>query len=308
MKWLVLLPVLLCLSPAAAEEELGPRCGLYAVVDEGDAGMRKIYDGLRKGLELAHLPRVCREAQPETQVERDRFLERLATEKRSPLFVIGDAAAKDLSAPMPRITRVFALERYTAGGRPLRDLPVVDRSALVYAARPAERVGEILRGLTGGKQVVALLPRAQEADVESKAVARFLKATGVAVAGAGQKPQVVLHLRLPFPGGHASFADALALARKRRVPLVSDDRARFGQGAVVTLVGRHDLVGKAAAECGRRLRATPDVKIPPYGLPGVEVWVDLGAADAQGLEPPLPFLARADRLKRAPAGRRRPAR
>jgi hypothetical protein len=85
---------------------------------------------------------------------------------------------------------------------------------------------------------------------------------------------------------------------------VTDDRARFGQGAAVVLLGRHHLGGKAAAECGRRLRAQPDVKIPPYGLPGLEFWVDLAAADAQGLELPLPFLARADRLKRGrPASR-----
>ena len=58
-------------------------------MDDGDADMLKIYDGLRKGPELAHLPRVCREPMPGTKAERARFLARIAREKHAPLFVIG---------------------------------------------------------------------------------------------------------------------------------------------------------------------------------------------------------------------------
>jgi len=309
MRRAALLLILLAFAPASAEEETGTKCVLYAVVDEGDAGMLKVYDGLRKGLELAQLPRVCREPQAESEAERSAFLRRMEVGERVPVFAIGDRAVRYLGGPMAGITRVFAFERYTAGGRPLGDLPIQDHLAIVYAARPAERVGAILRRLTLEKQVRAVLPLVPKTAADGPHARAFAKAAGIEFVAAeekGKKPQVVLHLRFSDRGRLSGFREALAIARRLGVPLVSDERSRFGQGAAVTLVGRHDLVGKAAAECARRLRKDPELEIPPYGLPGVEVWVDLGAADAQGLEMPLPFLARADRLERGK--RRRPKR
>ena len=304
--WRVCLLLLLLSTPCAhAEDAQGPRCELLAFVDEGDAGMRKIYDGLRKGLELAQLPRVCQEPLPTTDEERAALHTRLRGQSALPVFAVGDDAVRLLSGPMPNITRVFALERYTVRGRPLLDLPVFDRLAIVYAARPAERIGEVLRGLTGRKQVRAwLAPHAEKAvRVAQRQFGEAAGLTWVEKAVSAERPDLVLHLRLAGRPAAEPFAAALATARRLQVPLVCDDRGRFGQGAVVTLVGRHDLLGKAAAECGRRLRKDPRVRIPPYGLPGVAVWVDLGAADAQDLPVPLPFLARADRLE---AGRKAP--
>ena len=313
--------------PPGGEEGTGTRCGLYAVVDEGDAGMLKIYDGLRKGLELAQLPRVCREPGLDSEEARAAFLLRVRKAGQLPVFAIGESAVASLGGPKPGITRVFAFERYTAEGRPLLDLPVWDRLAIVYAALPAERVGAILRGLTRKKTVVVYRTPSKipGSDAKERRLKAFAQAAGIrwsagggASGGASSRvssavssavsrkaPDVVLHLRLHGTAPRVSFAAALALARKLHVPLVSDDRSRFGHGAVVTLVGRHDLVGKAAAEVARRLRQDPRLKIPPYGLPGIDVWVDLGAADDQGCVMPLPFLARADRLERG--AKRRPA-
>jgi hypothetical protein len=298
MKRLVLTALLLCVSAAHAEEEVGPRCELLAVVDEGDAGMLKIYDGLRKGLELAQLPRVCREPVPASKAERQQLLARLEKGAQLPLFAVGDTAVHALAGPMPEITRVFAFERYTIAGRPLLDLPVWDRLAIVYAARPAERVGEILRRLVGKKEVRVHLPQLSDEGLREASL-HFGKAAGLVLTEADAPADAVLHLRLLGQACPLAFPAALALARRWKVPLLSDARGRFGQGATVTLVGRHDLLGKAAAEAGRRLRKDAYLKIPPFGLPGIDVWVDLAAADAQGLRVPLPFLARADRLERS---------
>lgn len=305
--------LLLCVSAAAGEEQGGTRCGLYALVDEGDKGMLKIYDGLRKGLELAQLPRVCREmglgseAGARSKAARAAFLLRLRKAGQLPVFAVGESSMAFLAGPMPEITRVFAFERYTAEGRPLLDLPDWEGLAIVYAALPAERVGAILRGLTRKQVPVVYRAPSKIAGPEAneRRLRAFARAAGIrwsAGGGAAKRaPDVVLHLRLHGGAQRTPFAQALSLARKLHVPLVSDDRSRFGHGAVVTLVGRHDLVGKAAAEVARRLRKDARVRIPPYGLPGIDVWVDLGAADAQGCVMPLPFLARADKLERGRA-------
>ncbi|MDA1195867.1 MAG: hypothetical protein O2894_11865, partial [Planctomycetota bacterium] len=101
-----------------------------------------------------------------------------------------------------------------------------------------------------------------------------------------------------------SFEEALAEARRLGVPFISDDRVRFGQGAVIVLVARHDLLGRAAADEARTLREEPERAQRPRIVPGFEVWVDLAAAEALGVELPLPFLARVDRLKRGRPGPR----
>jgi hypothetical protein len=147
----------------------------------------------------------------------------------------------------------------------------------------------------------------------SRAILAFLQAASLVGRWVGapladeDPPAAVLHLRLGVGEQPVDFATALKRARALKAPLISDDRGRFGQGAVVTLVARHALVGRATAETALRLQTDPTTRLLPHAVPGIEVWIDLAAADAQGLKVPLPFIARADHLKRGAPLRRSPA-
>ena len=46
------------------------------------------------------------------------------------------------------------------------------------------------------------------------------------------------------------------------------------------------------------MRVDPKAKLTPRKVTGFEVWVDLRAADEQGIELPLAFIAKADKLRR----------
>ncbi len=264
MKRLAPLLVLLCAFHAYAEEPKGVQCGLFAVVAKGDAGARATYDGLRKGLELAHLPRVCMEAPEDVHA----FLARVSAKRQLPVFAIGDGPAERLQ--QARCPRVVVLERYTVKGKPVRALPEAPGLAVVYADLQSERVQAVL------------------GDLSSDPDAPIME---------GTYGDLDLHLRWGR-GTPAPYVDAVKRARSTGKILVSDDRGRFGQGAIVTLVPRHDLLGRAAAEVARKLRADPKAKLPPHAIKGFEVWVDLEAADEQGIALPLAFIAKADKLKR----------
>ena len=263
---LLLLPVL----PAFAEDEPGTTCDLQALLDRDDAGLLVAYDGLRKGLEIARLPRVCRhDPAPETGGIVG-FLERRAMTvaplrenggRIDPFFAIGDASCAAVQKAGTNLPCVLAVTRYTAKREPLVPLPRAVNGTVVYTDVALEQVDA----------VVASMP-------------------------AGPAPLMLLH-RDPT-GPAPSFEEALKRARKEKRPLVSDNRAHFGLGAVVVLVARHDLLGKAAADEGRRLRHGEQPRKEPRAVPGFEIWVDLAAADAIGLELSLSFLARADRLRR----------
>lgn len=270
MRRLAPLLVLLCAVGAHAEEPTGVVCGLYAFVEPEDAGSRAVYDGLRKGLELAHLPRVCMEALHESETLMQEFVGRVRKDRALPLFAIGDgpwAQVKDLNVP-----RVVVVERYSVKGKPVEPLPTEAGVAVVYADLPAARIKAALTDLA--------------ADVVARDEWR-----------ADEWGGLILHLRWGRrdPG---TYAKAVKRARDRKTALVSDDRGRFGRGAIVTLVPRHDLVGRAAAEAARQLRANPKAKLKPRAITGFEIWVDLEAADEQGIELPLAFLAKADKLRR----------
>ncbi len=327
---LVLLLVLPAVGVAVAEDEARTTCGMYALVDPGDAGMLATYDGLRKGLELAQLPRVCRHDPAAKTGGVTGFLERQAAAAAplreagktiEPIFAVGDASCAAVLAARGTHPCVMAVARYTAQRQPLVALPAPARGAVVYADMASERVGQILRSFLGKDPLKALRPRADRQPGAALDRA-FGKAASVDVSrgiveitlseniGGTGKPEphppyvsVVLHLRLDPSKPPASFAKALALAREHKVPLVSDNPAHFGQGAVVVLVPRHDLLGRAAADAARNLRADSTYAPKPRVVPGMEVWVDLAAAQALGVELPLPFLARADKLRRG----RRPA-
>lgn len=316
MRWFAILLPLLVLAPTVrAEEEAGTTCGLHAFLDDHDAGLQKVYDGLRKGLELAQLPRVCRVDEPKGGATA--FLERLSAQASierqagrpvGPVFAIGDGACSKVIAAATRLPRVYAVERYTVGRKPLRPLPADEGAAIIYAGLDVEAVGRLLRELSGlDRPSVAWAWDAKRFPRSGhQPVMRFAKGAGLRLTGAekGNGASALLHLRLGVGETLLPFADALRLARELGVPLISDDRGRFGQGAAVTLVGRHALMGRRVAAAARHLRTKPSAKLPPRGVAGIEVWIDLKSADAFGVKMPMALLARADRLKR---GIRRPA-
>jgi hypothetical protein len=306
------LAVLLAVGPRdasrpGAEEEGGTDCGLFAVLRGDDKGELAIYDGLRKGLELARLPRVCLETIDPWPGALQGFVGRLEQAgDPGPVFAIGDEACAAVAALTTTVPRVLVVQRTSVGGVPLKALPEAPGTAVVYADVGAERLGQVLRGLFGAADVRADFPwGAIDAPDREADLGRLRRAAGITPPGgvdAGPaRASLHLHLGLGYP--LLPFERALEQARRAGIPLVSDDRGRFGQGAIVTLVPSQDLVGRAAAEAGRRLRADPAAKLAPHAITGIEVWVDLQSADEQGIQVPLPFLAAADKLKRGPGPR-----
>lgn len=317
-------PLLLALAclPALADrparaEGGGTGCGLYALVDPDDAGVLLTYDGLRKGLELAQLPRICRHDPDPRTGGVVGFLERQAAEasalraaglRPEPLCAVGDRSCAAVVAAGTRLPFVMAVERYSADRRPLVPLPVPVAGAVCYADVPAEHVGTVLRSFLG-KDVRTLRPEAPGTDAGAEALAAFARAAGIrmdplplpaAGAPATAAPPglaALLHLRITPARPLAPFTAALAAARRWHVPLITDDRARFGHGAVVLLVARHETLGRVAADQARRLREDPSYAPAPRAVSGLEVWIDLQAADEQGVDLPLSFIARADKLK-----------
>lgn len=346
----ILLLVLLPAWPAVGEEKAGTTCDLQALLDPDDAGLLVAYDGLRKGLEIARLPRVCRhDPAPDTGGVAG-FLERRAMaaaplrengKRIEPFFAIGDASCAAVQKAGTRLPCVMAVTRYTVKRRPLVRMPSAEHGTVVYADVSVERILAVLRGMWGhgadydrGRSPdvlndvfagppnypgheFALSPEdpAVRASIEAvlgkpiASAARAAAKTAFHKMGRESLPRVGVHqhpllfLRFDAQASSGAFAAAVKRSRDLRRPLISDNRAHFGLGAVVVIVPRHDLLGKAAADEGRKLRAGGTPRKEPRAVPGFEVWVDLAAADAIGFELPLAFLARADRIKRA----RRPA-
>ena len=322
--FVILLLVLLPALPALGEDEAGTTCDLQALLDPDDAGLLVAYDGLRKGLEIARLPRVCRhDPAPDTGGVAG-FLERRAMAAAplrengkliEPFFAIGDASCAAVQDTGTNLPCVMAVTRYTAKRRPLQELPRTERGSVVYADVAAEQVGSLVRSM--GKAGRAK-PYVGGGWIKEDAVTKAFEAAASVDAAAGWmwqpnelkgereltfQPLVFLSLRLDPTKEAMPFAQLLHYSREHKVPIVSDNRAHFGLGAVVVIVPRHDLLGKAAADEGRKLRAGGTPRKEARAVPGFEVWVDLAAADAIGFDLPLAFLARADRIKRA----RRPA-
>lgn len=329
MRRLVIL-VLLCVPvwPAFAEEKAGTTCDLVALVDPDDAGLLVAYDGLRKGLEIARLPRVCQHVPSEATGGVTGFLERQAMaaaplreagKRIDPIFVIGDASCAAVEAAGTRLPIVMAVHRYTTQRKPLIPLPSVRHRTAVYTDVPVERVASLVRSMLVPEAAAGTRARWNTVWVSSHEGTRphyldaFLRAWDGSLLFNQDREQGVqpADLRKAQPGPWAAlliqvdplesppdFQNALRFSRTARVPLVSDNRAHFGLGAVVVIVPRHDLLGKAAADEGRKLRADPTYEPTTRVVPGFEVWVDLAAADAIGFDLPLAFLARADRIKR----------
>jgi len=309
---------LACGVTTARAEDADPAgsadCGVWAWRDE-DETMRVAYDGLRLGLEEANLPRICRK-QPSSPTPEAFAASVKEVLTSAPPFVaaLGPVAGARLAAaPLPgksgRLPAVYVDLAWTVAGRtvPPPPSPPVP-CAVVRAEVPAEAWGEVLRRLLPGRPKPSVLIPWTAEDATAAALRReFGRAAGIETrtlteGGAG------VDAILEWAPGRGETAEAfeavVARARALRVPLLSADRGRFGRGAAVVLAPDAALLGRVAAEAARMLVAGEGRDVPlRRAVRATEVWVDLEAADAEGLAPPLPFLAAASRLRRpvAPA-------
>lgn len=332
-----LLILLLALLPAASafgEEPVGTTCDLDAVVDADDAGVIAAYDGLRKGLEIARLPRVCQVETGGTQTGVEKFLERramVAAPRRErglridPFFAVGERSCAAVTRASTHLPCVLGVTRYTVQRAPLVPVPRALAGTTVYADLPVEQVATLVQNMLArpdmsaeerARQPAAALFGGHAYDDDpgltgfarafggSLVLSDAMRAAGIASTGAGgyRVPGgdvwAVLCLHVDPRRAAPAFEQALRTSRTHSRPLVSDNRAHFGMGAVVVIVPRHELLGRAMADEGRKLRAGAAPRKTPRVVPGFEIWVDLAAADAIGFELPLSFLARADRIKR----------
>ena len=288
-------------GPGAADERARVECAQPAIVAGDDEGLRAIYEGIRLGLEKAALPRVCLEPAPPDSPSAWRRFER-AWEQRTDavVFALGDPVVQALRNRLPALAKVFVVQRRAIAGRPLPALPSLGPGqAMVVSQMGAERLGQALRRLhPQARPRVEVAVGAIDASTRDR-LDRFVQAMDVQRISKG-RPDALLHLR----GCGAKFGDAMKRARRLKVPLVCDDRARFGNGATVVCCPDHGQVGRTAADLARRLVAKEPLRQPVRALAGLRVWVDLEAADRAGVSLPLAFLATADRLR---PGLRRPS-
>ncbi len=279
---------------AGVEGDAGPfECPARALVAEDDAGLLRVYDGIRKGLEQAHLPRVCREDLDGT----GEVLDRLEKEPPVLLFVIGRVAAQRLGKRLTAVPRVYVDTAWDVNGEEFPPAPEpVAPAAVVRSVLKPVHVAEILRELTGGRPAGRLSWEASTPALETLAedvalAAGFRPATG-------EEPGVLLHLRFGMGETPAPLSGLLERARAERRLLLSDDVGHWRRGVPVLLLPDHRLLGRIAADAGRRLLAAPDP--PRVILERVavsELRVDLNAARDLGLDLPVPFLAGADVLR-----------
>jgi hypothetical protein len=303
-------------TPSPASSEDAPPSPVACVVPvflDDDATLRAAYDGLRAGLEEANLPRAClRPVDPDTDEGWAKALAAVAAEKPPFVVAMGRRASERMAAvpsvvvghvPCVYVDLALAAGSDVSPLSPARPTP----SAVVRAEVSFERLGRVVADLLphGTEPVLRLtsvpyLFGAEPFDME--------KAGRFRVRGAGPSPHFLLtgldfaahgqvELR-PAPPPARRLADAVADARASWSPLISLDRAHFGSGAAVVVVPDATLLGRTAAEACRRLVDGDGVHEPlRLTVRTVEVWVDLDAAATQGLRPPIPFLARADRIR-----------
>jgi hypothetical protein len=311
LRTILLAAALLGARSAAAGEEEGIGCHNFGVLFAEDAGQMRIYDGVRKGLELAQLRRVCLEDVKEDDASFAAFGRKIeATAAAAPagappplVFLIGPrAVSRGLAARLPAPT-VCVDVGWTAARAPLVPLATPSApGAVVRADLGGERLGQVLRELLGKERPRVRVAWATVPDAAAKGLAALAEAAGFDASPGAE--EAWLHVHAGLGEALEPFPDLVKRARERHVPILSDDPARFGQGATVVLVPDFELVGRVAADAGRRLLAAGPVSVlPATRVATVEVWVDLDAADAQGVSIPLPFLASVDRLKRSARAR-----
>jgi hypothetical protein len=270
--------VLLLLVPFAArsvpaEEEDPLATPIRAVVVGHDAGLRKVYDGIRKGLEQAALPRVSIEPVEDTPESFRALAERLSDTRPPLVFLVGRRAVDHAIAAHLGGRRVFVDVAVHAAGvdHPAAAVPVPPgapggEAAVVRGVVQATRWAEVIRGMYPGRTRFPVRLPFTDPEVAEAVV----EATGLVLA--------------PDP-----------VSTRPGPLLLSDDVGRWGKGAVAILSPDHFLLGRLAAEAGRRLLRGEDGVHLVSGA--TELYVDLDAADAAGVALPLPFVAAADRVR-----------
>lgn len=298
--------------PSVAEPEGSMACAVPAFLVEDDPSLVSAYDGLRRGLEDAHLPRVClRRVESDDDAGWAKVLAQVASERPAFVVAIGRrsvarVASSSLPGPTGRIPCVYVDAATAIGGRAIPVLAEPPPPAAVVRAEPAfEGFGRVLRGLLPGRPQPTVVLRWTAETPEAAAWRRAAAtAAGVDLRLSGEGAAGVDAFLDWTPGVGESvlpFEDVLREARALRIPLLSADRNRFGRGAAVVYVPDFALLGRVAADACRRVLAGEGADRPlRIAVVATETRVDLEAADAEGLVPPLPFLASADRLRRAP--------
>jgi hypothetical protein len=300
--------------PAPPQERV--TCRHWAVLLPEDAGQHRVYDGIRKGLELAQLERVCLKDVADDDAS---FASLVTWHKTLPepsplVFAIGRRAGARLAAAGYAGPGVLASVELTARGVPLTsEAPLGPRTAWVRAEVPAEIWGAAVRDLLGlspdsePRYQIPWSPPHGDATLGAYQM-RFFQAARLRpvwrdAAPSSPPPQVLLHVRIGAGVNLVPFEEALAEAQRLRIPLLSDDPARFGAGATLLVVPDYQRLGRMAAEAGRRLWRNEPNALETLVVRSTEVWVDLVAAEAIGLQPPLTFLASADRVRAPPPKR-----
>jgi hypothetical protein len=253
--------------PAAAAVEHPLAAPVRAILLEDDAGLRKVYDGIRKGLELAQLPRVQLETLADTPEAFAEYAKQVAAAPPPLLFLVGRRAA------------ARANEAGIGGPRVFVDTALALKDGEIPAAVEVKAPAAVVRGLTPvsrWSEILSVFP--------SKVAAGDVR------------------LDLSGPGAQdAAFrASGITWTPNRGVSVgvvFSDDLGRWGKGAAVLLLPDHRLVGRTAAEAGRRLLVEKPAEVLRMSVGATEIRVDLDAAKAAGLDVPLPFAATADVLR-----------
>ncbi len=303
---------------AGDESEQGTACSVPAFVPDDDATLVAAYDGLRRGLEEAHLPRVCRRRVEGSDAAAWEPVARDVSARGAAFLVVFGRGFADRAASAPflrtdgtgRIPCVYVDASSTAAGVawPERADPAPP-CAVVRAESPIEAAVAVIRRLFPAK-VKPVVRLAWETDVPATRAWRdAIEAAGVRTrfASLPNDEDAILDAPLGLGERPQSFEAALARARASGIPLVSLDRGRFGRGAAVVICPDGALLGRMAAEAARRLRDGEGAdKALRLSVRTVEVLVDLDAADAQGIPIPLALVASADRVRTSKV-RSRPA-
>jgi hypothetical protein len=313
-----LLALLLAGAAAAgalhAEPEPGVSCKHWAVLLPEDGGQHRVYDGIRKGLELAQLERLCLKDLADEPAAFQAFVaeQRALPAPGALLFAVGERAAARLLEAGFVGPGVIVSSGPTVAGEPLfapaAPPPGVTR---VRGDLPAETLGQTLRDALGAARPRVAFVWAATNEAAQAAAARFATAGGLELVAlespSPRAPQALLHVRLGAGERLVGFAQAREQALTRRAPLVSDDPSRHGAGAALVVAPDPERLGRQAAEAGRRTWRGEPPAAPALGVRECRVAVDVDACEAQGLTPTVAFLARVHDLRMrppAPAGTR----
>ena len=116
---------------AGAEEDGPLSAPIRAILLDDDAGLRKVYDGVRKGLEHAQLPRVALEEVADDAEAFRAFAARVAEKPPPLLFVLGRRAAERANQARVGGRRVFVDTAIADAKHEVPDAPTPEGPAAV---------------------------------------------------------------------------------------------------------------------------------------------------------------------------------